>query len=75
LNLEYYKNGILHFFLPICFVAQSIHASQDDEISINKLLEDYQFFKDCFGMNSSSILNAANAMTSVMSWIIYWKAA
>jgi len=48
LNLEYYKNGILHFFLPVCFVAQSILISQDDDIVVQSLEDDYQFFKRLF---------------------------
>ncbi|MBN1381915.1 MAG: 1-acyl-sn-glycerol-3-phosphate acyltransferase [Deltaproteobacteria bacterium] len=48
LNLEYYKNGILHFFLPVCFVAQSILAYRDETIPVSRLAEDYQFFKNLF---------------------------
>lgn len=48
LNLEYYKNGILHFFLPLCFVAQSLHVRQDDVIPVANLLDDYRFFKKLF---------------------------
>ncbi|MBN1662170.1 MAG: 1-acyl-sn-glycerol-3-phosphate acyltransferase [Deltaproteobacteria bacterium] len=48
LNLEYYKNGILHFFLPICFVAQSILAFREDMIPYARIAEDYRFFKKMF---------------------------
>jgi glycerol-3-phosphate O-acyltransferase len=48
LNLEYYKNGILHFFLPICFIAQSIQIRRDDVITVPSLIEDYWFFKTLF---------------------------
>ncbi|MEA3471092.1 MAG: 1-acyl-sn-glycerol-3-phosphate acyltransferase, partial [Thermodesulfobacteriota bacterium] len=48
LTLEYYKNNILHFFLPISFVATSILSSINDEISIYKIIEDYGFFKRLF---------------------------
>jgi glycerol-3-phosphate O-acyltransferase len=48
LTLEYYKNNILHFFLPISFIATSILSSVNDEISIYKIIEDYGFFKRLF---------------------------
>jgi glycerol-3-phosphate O-acyltransferase len=48
LNLEYYKNNILHFFLPISFVATSVLSCNEDTVPLNKILEDYRFFKRLF---------------------------
>jgi glycerol-3-phosphate O-acyltransferase len=48
LTLEYYKNNILHFFLPITFISTSILSSINDEISIYKIIEDYRFLKRLF---------------------------
>ncbi len=45
LNLEYYKNNILHFFIPLCFVATSIIKNNEDSISLNRILADYAFLK------------------------------
>jgi glycerol-3-phosphate O-acyltransferase len=45
LNLEYYKNNILHFFVPMAFVATSILKHNEDVISVNKILSDYKFLK------------------------------
>ncbi|HPK53477.1 MAG TPA: 1-acyl-sn-glycerol-3-phosphate acyltransferase [Smithellaceae bacterium] len=45
LNLEYYKNNILHFFVPLCFVATSMVKSNDDVISLSKVMGDYKFLK------------------------------
>ncbi len=45
LNLEYYKNNILHFFVPLCFVATSIIKNNEDLISPNRILGDYTFLK------------------------------
>lgn len=45
LNLEYYKNNILHFFLPICFVATSMVKNADDVMSLAKVMGDYKFLK------------------------------
>jgi glycerol-3-phosphate O-acyltransferase len=45
LNLEYYKNNILHFFVPICFVATSMVKHADDMISLTKIMSDYKFLK------------------------------
>jgi glycerol-3-phosphate O-acyltransferase len=48
MNLEYYKNTILHFFLPVSFVATSILTSPEDMIPINRINDDYAFFKRLF---------------------------
>ncbi len=48
LHLEYYKNNILHFFVPLSFVAASILSSSEDSIPLVRLMEDYKFFKRLF---------------------------
>jgi glycerol-3-phosphate O-acyltransferase len=48
MNLEYYKNNILHYFLPISFVATSILASPEDMVPVNRICDDYAFFKRLF---------------------------
>ncbi len=45
LNLEYYKNNILHFFVPLCFVATSMIKSSDDMTSLARIIGDYKFLK------------------------------
>jgi glycerol-3-phosphate O-acyltransferase len=45
LNLEYYKNNILHFFISICFVATAIVKNSEDVISLAKIMGDYKFLK------------------------------
>jgi glycerol-3-phosphate O-acyltransferase len=48
MNLEYYKNNILHFFVPLSFVATSILSTSEDEILLANIMEDYRFFKRLF---------------------------
>jgi glycerol-3-phosphate O-acyltransferase len=48
MKLEYYKNNILHFFIPISFVAASLLSSHEDVIPLNQIVKDYQFFKRLF---------------------------
>jgi glycerol-3-phosphate O-acyltransferase len=48
MNLEYYKNNILHFFLPASFVATSVLASSEDMVPVNRIRDDYAFFKRLF---------------------------
>jgi glycerol-3-phosphate O-acyltransferase len=48
LHLEYYKNNILHFFVPLSFVAASILSKSEDAIPLVTLMEDYKFFKRLF---------------------------
>ncbi|HPL09694.1 MAG TPA: 1-acyl-sn-glycerol-3-phosphate acyltransferase [Smithellaceae bacterium] len=45
LNLEYYKNNILHFFIPLCFVATSMVKNPEDSMSLAKIMGDYRFLK------------------------------
>ncbi|MGV8058701.1 MAG: 1-acyl-sn-glycerol-3-phosphate acyltransferase [Smithellaceae bacterium] len=45
LNLEYYKNNILHFFVPLCFVATSMVNSSEDIMSLTRIMGDYKFLK------------------------------
>ena len=48
MNLEYYKNNILHYFLPVSFVATSVLASPEDMLPLNRIRDDYAFFKRLF---------------------------
>ena len=45
LYLEYYKNNILHFFVPLCFVATSMVKSNEDVMSLDRIMGDYKFLK------------------------------
>jgi glycerol-3-phosphate O-acyltransferase len=46
--LEYYKNNILHFFLPTSMVALAILARQGFEFDRSQVLEDFCFLRDFF---------------------------
>ena len=48
LKLEYYKNNILHYFLPMSFVSASLLSSHEDTVAIDRILRDYQFLKRLF---------------------------
>ncbi|MCX7816861.1 MAG: 1-acyl-sn-glycerol-3-phosphate acyltransferase [Syntrophales bacterium] len=48
MHIEYYKNNILHFFLPLSFVATSVVHHPEDVIDVSKIIQDYQFFKVLF---------------------------
>ena len=45
LNLEYYKNNILHFFVPLCFVATSMVKSNEDMMTLARVMGDYKYLK------------------------------
>jgi glycerol-3-phosphate O-acyltransferase len=45
LNLEYYKNNILHFFVPLSFVATSMLKSSEDLTPLSRIMGDYKFLK------------------------------
>jgi glycerol-3-phosphate O-acyltransferase len=46
--LEYYKNNIIHFFLPAALVSLSILARQGAEFTRDQVLEDFEFLLDFF---------------------------
>ncbi|MDD5724363.1 MAG: 1-acyl-sn-glycerol-3-phosphate acyltransferase [Syntrophales bacterium] len=48
LNLEYYKNNILHSFVSLSFVSISILSGVRTSISRSRVMEDYNFFKTLF---------------------------
>jgi len=54
-NLEYYKNNILHFFIPLSFVATSITKCNEDLISLQRIMSDYKFLKSFYGMSLFSM--------------------
>ncbi len=47
-NLEYYKNNILHFLLPIAFVSVSLLSRKRNSIDLKGIEEDFAFMKDFF---------------------------
>ena len=46
--LEYYKNNIIHFFLPASMVSLAILARQGFEFNREQVLEDFGFLQDFF---------------------------
>lgn len=48
LLLEYYKDNIIHFFIPAALVSMSILATQGVEFTGGQLLADYRFLKELF---------------------------
>ncbi len=50
LELEYYKNSILHFFINHSLVAVSLLACTKEELGIEKLVREYQFLKEIFSL-------------------------
>jgi glycerol-3-phosphate O-acyltransferase len=48
LSIEYYKNNILHYFLPASFLAVSVLSRTEDMIRLNELMDDYVFLKRLF---------------------------
>ena len=48
LNLEYYKNNVLHFFIPLSFIATSILAQKEDSVALYRIIEDYKYLKRLF---------------------------
>jgi glycerol-3-phosphate O-acyltransferase len=47
-NLEYYKNNILHYFVPACFLGATVALHREDVLGLQEIMEDYRFFKKLF---------------------------
>jgi len=45
IELEYYKNNIIHFFVPHALVATSLLTGREAEKKLDTLLRDYRFMK------------------------------
>jgi len=45
IELEYYKNNIIHFFIPHALVATSLLAGREEEKKLDSILTDYTFMK------------------------------
>jgi glycerol-3-phosphate O-acyltransferase len=48
LELEYYKNSIIHFFINHSLIAISLLSCKEEEIAIEALIKEYQFLKEIF---------------------------
>ena len=48
MELEYYKNSIIHFFIPQAFVAISMLSGQEEVRHKEDIVADYAFFKNLF---------------------------
>jgi glycerol-3-phosphate O-acyltransferase len=48
LNLEYYKNNIIHFLLPAAYISSAILAKEAFEFNLDGIAEDLLFFRNFF---------------------------
>jgi len=48
LNLEYYKNNIIHFLLPAAYISSAILAKEAFEFNLEGIEEDLVFFRNFF---------------------------
>jgi len=48
IKLEYYKNSIIHFFIPHSFVAISLLTGAEEEKDLKSIISDYAFLKNLF---------------------------
>ena len=48
MELEYYKNSIIHFFIPHSFVAISLLTGTEEVKNLEQIINDYAFLKNLF---------------------------
>jgi glycerol-3-phosphate O-acyltransferase len=68
--LEYYKNNIIHFFLPASLVALAILARQGFEFDREQVLTDFDFLKDFF--KNEFIFDTAEPQAQVEEILAYF---
>ena len=68
--LEYYKNNIIHFFLPASLVALAILARQGFEFDREQVLADFDFLKDFF--KNEFIFDTAEPQAQVEEILAYF---
>jgi glycerol-3-phosphate O-acyltransferase len=68
--LEYYKNNIIHFFLPASLVSLAILARQGFEFDREQILADFDFLKDFF--KNEFIFDTTDPQTQVDEILAYF---
>ncbi|MCX5892016.1 MAG: hypothetical protein NTW80_03430, partial [Deltaproteobacteria bacterium] len=68
--LEYYKNNIIHFFLPASLVALAILGRQGFEFDRDQVLADFDFLKDFF--KNEFIFGSAEPQSQVEEILAYF---
>ena len=48
LQLEYYKNDMIHFLLPAAYISSAVLAKESFEFDLDGIAEDLNFFRDFF---------------------------
>jgi glycerol-3-phosphate O-acyltransferase len=48
LLIDYYKNIIIHYFLPLSFIGLSLLTGKEEIVTLGKILKDYAFLKKLF---------------------------
>ncbi len=68
--LEYYKNNIIHFFLPASLVSLAILACQGFEFDLKQIVADFDFLQDFF--KNDFIFEDADSETQVNEILAYF---
>jgi glycerol-3-phosphate O-acyltransferase len=68
--LEYYKNNIIHFFLPASLVSLAILACQGFEFDRRQIIADFDFLQDFF--KNDFIFDDADSETQVNEILAYF---
>jgi glycerol-3-phosphate O-acyltransferase len=68
--LEYYKNNILHFFLPTSMVSLAVLARQGFEFTREEILADFYFLQDLF--RNEFIFNKVDPEAQVEEALAYF---
>ncbi|RPI77879.1 MAG: hypothetical protein EHM45_07580 [Desulfobacteraceae bacterium] len=72
IELEYYKNNIIHFFIPYSFTAVLLLSGHEEEKDPERLIRDYAFLQDLFKYEFIFEKDAA-AAPKVLSALAYFR--
>jgi len=68
ISLDYYKNNIIHFFVPLLFVGASLNKG-DREISLENIKNDFQFLSSLFASEFLIDKEGNKDFASTVSWL------
>jgi glycerol-3-phosphate O-acyltransferase len=78
-QLDYYKNAILHHFLPYCFVAAAVLSGGGKVASRERIVEEVRFLKDFFRQEFVFLPEedlgerVDKALGAMVNWGLLWR--
>jgi glycerol-3-phosphate O-acyltransferase len=69
ISLDYYKNNIIHYCLPLIFIASAVAKEKSNEITIEKLKTDFTFLSKLFSLEFFTSDIKKNHFEESLAWL------